>query len=129
MTGVFHFMAVSLYLNLLVYAISLSETCQLRVLRTATAASLRAVVSHQLVGESPISQAVGVQFELIAPPQYVSAFDDRQFAHKPSRIAEGRGDRRGLDQLRQVHSGLPAILEPKIYGEVGICLGMGDATH
>src|SRR2546425_921035 len=77
---------------------------------TAAAASLWAVVSHQLVGESPISQAVGVQFELIAPPQHVSAFDDRQLLHKPSRIAEGRGDRRGLDQLRQVHSGLPAVL-------------------
>src|SRR5882724_6887475 len=61
---------------------------------TATAASLRPIVSHQLVGEGAISQAVGVQFELIAPAQHVSAFDDRQFAHKPSRIAEGSGDRR-----------------------------------
>src|SRR6266699_3004479 len=92
-------------------------------------ASLRVVVSHQLVGESPISQAVGVQFELITPPQHVSAFDDRQLLHKPSRIAEGSGDRRGLDQLRQVHSGLPAILEPKIDREIGIGLGMGDAMH
>jgi len=32
MVGVFHFMTISLYLNLLVYAISLSENCQLRVL-------------------------------------------------------------------------------------------------
>jgi len=92
-------------------------------------APLQPVVLHQLVGEGAISQAVGVQLELVTPTQYVPTFDDGQFLHKPSWIAEGRGDHRRLDHLRQVHAGLPPILKPKVDRKIGIRLSMGNALH
>ena len=95
----------------------------------ATAASLRPVIPHHLIGEGAISQAIGMQFELVAPAQQVPAFDDRQSPHKSSRIAEGGGDCRGLDHFGEVNTGLPSVLKPEIDREVGVPLSVGNAVH
>jgi hypothetical protein len=93
------------------------------------AACFRRVICRQLVWKSAVSQAIGVQFELVAPAQHVSAFNDLQFADKSLRVAEGFGNRRGLDQLRQVHSGLPPVSKLEVDSKIRICLGLGDAVH
>jgi hypothetical protein len=47
------------------------------------------MIALQLIRKRSVSQAIGVQFKLIAPPQHVALFGDRQLADKKSRRGMG----------------------------------------